>query len=238
MTGGKEVLGRVYWLATHRIVRGTHGSVSLVDDIAGSGDWEALYSAARTTRFATEYVRWQLDNIPADRRVNFGASSSFRTITGIMGPFLRCSESRFSEGDYGVWYGCGDERTALAETVYHYREFMQSTDRTRTQPASSEYEGLLVKIDCELHDVNTVPKARDPVDYRHSRKIGARLRGADSNGVMWNSVRHPGGQCVGLFWPAAVGRPVREGARYIYHWTGMGDVVVRNLKTDETLHFA
>lgn len=238
MTGKKAVLGRVLWTATHRIVRGAHGSASLIDDIAESGDWEALYSAVRTTRFATEYVRWQLDNIPAKRRVNFGAGTKYRTITGVMAPFLRCSESRFSDGSYGVWYGCGDEKTALAETVHHYREFMQSTDRTRMQPASSGYEGMLVKVDCKLHDVNKVPKALDPLDPRHSRKTGAELREADSNGVLWNSVRRPGGQCVGLFWPNVVGRPVREGAWYTYHWTGKGDVIVRNHKTGETLHVA
>ena len=154
---------------------------------------------------------------------------------GVMVPFLRCFKSRFSDGGYGVWYGCENERTALAETVYHYREFMQSTDFTRKKPSSSGFEGMIVKIDRQLHDVNKVPQALHPSDYRQARKTGARLRSADSNGVLWNSVRHTDGRCVGLFWPDMVGRPVREAAQYIYRWTGNGDVIVKNRQTDEVL---
>ena len=226
------------WKRAHRIVRGAHGSVGLIDDIADPGDWKALYTAAYATRFSNEYVRWQFDNIPPKRRVNFSDGSSYRTITGVMVPFVRCSESRFSDGSYGIWYASGDERTALAETVHSYREFMMSTERTRTQPSSSGFEGIFVKVDCELHDVNKVPKVLDPADYSHSNKIGRRLRDADSNGVLWNSVRYSDGQCVGLFWPNVVGRPVREESWYTYHWTGQGDVVVKNHKTEETLHIA
>lgn len=236
MTKPREALKRVKWPKTHRIVRAADDAVSLVDDIADPGDWVLLNSAALTTRLSTEHAKWQLDNMPAGRRVDF-SKSDYTTIMGIMIPFLRCSQSRFSDGSYGVWYGCGDERTALAETVHHYRKFMQSTERTRTRASSSGYEELIVSLDRRLHDVNTLPKALHPSNYDFSRRAGARLRSANSNGVLWSSVRHPEGKCVGLFWPDVVGRPVKTGARYIYRWlaSGAGEVIVRNRQTDEVL---
>jgi hypothetical protein len=79
-------------------------------------------------------------------------------------------------------------------------------------------------LDAELHDVASLPEATraavlHPDDYTASRALAARLRAAGSDGVVYPSVRHLDGTCVGVFRPKAVGRPIQE--RHIqYHYDG------------------
>lgn len=56
-------------------------------------------------------------------------------------------------------------------------------------------------------------------DYAASQVLGAKLRTAGSDGVAYPSVRRPGGECSGLFWPDLAGTPV-QGRHLDYHWNG------------------
>jgi RES domain len=59
----------------------------------------------------------------------------------------------------------------------------------------------------------------DPDSYIASRDFGRELRAAGSNGIVYPSVRHTGGQCVGAFRPKAVGLPI-QGRHLQYFWDG------------------
>ena len=83
---------------------------------------------------------------------------------------------------------------------------------------------LVGRIDNRFADVGALPaalraKILDPDSYAESQRFGAALRAADSNGVVYPSVRHTGGQCVGAFRPKAVGIPVQS-KHLEYHWDG------------------
>ena len=70
----------------------------------------------------------------------------------------------------------------------------------------------------------------DPVSYALSQEFGRRLFEAGSNGVLYRSVRHPGGECLACFRPPLV-LDVRQGAHFEYRWEGRPDPVVRRLDT-------
>jgi hypothetical protein len=58
-----------------------------------------------------------------------------------------------------------------------------------------------------------------PDDYRAGQALGHGLRAAGAEGVVFPSVRHAGGQCVGLFYPDCASNPVQT--RHLdYHWDG------------------
>jgi hypothetical protein len=80
-----------------------------------------------------------------------------------------------------------------------------------------------VRIDAELHDLRGgAPEWRavhDPDSYTASRALAARLRAAGSAGVAYDSVRDPGGQCVGLFRPRGA-RECLHAAYLLYAWDG------------------
>ena len=62
--------------------------------------------------------------------------------------------------------------------------------------------------------------AAAPDDYGYSQRYAHRLYMRNRvDGIVYNSVRHPGGQCVAAFWPDVVGIPVQE--RHLnYEWNG------------------
>ena len=59
----------------------------------------------------------------------------------------------------------------------------------------------------------------DPVDYAAPRRLARALRDGGSDGVVYPSVRHAGGQCVGLFFPDLAG-PCVQARHLIYAWDG------------------
>ena len=55
--------------------------------------------------------------------------------------------------------------------------------------------------------------------YAASQRVGRELRDAGSNGVAFESVRRPGGQCVAVFRPRLV-QNVRQSVHLRYAWDG------------------
>jgi hypothetical protein len=59
----------------------------------------------------------------------------------------------------------------------------------------------------------------DPQSCAGSQAFARRFRAAGANGVVYPSVRAPGGECIGAFRPRAVGRSRQE--RHLkYRWNG------------------
>ena len=124
------------------------------------------------------------------------------------------------------------EEVALAETIHHHGQFMAATGEAPGW--TSDFRALIGAIDRDLHDVNAVPEVLHPTDYAASQAEGAVRRAAGSDGLVWNSVRMPGGQCIGVFWPDVVTIPV-QGAHFCYHWNGTRVDFVKRYGTGEIL---
>jgi hypothetical protein len=129
--------------------------------------------------------------------------------------------SRFSDGSYGVYYAGREFETALRETAWHFgRIAADSRDGVRYE----DMRVLVGRIDARFHEIEALSPAirkrlLDPDSYAASQPFGARLREAGSNGLVYPSVRHPGGYCVAAFRPKAVGLPVQT-KHLQYHYDG------------------
>jgi hypothetical protein len=158
-----------------------------------------------------------LDLVPPHRRVS-GPGASW-----LMAPFTHVSTdrpSRFSDGSYGVLYVGRAFETALFETMHHHARFMAATAQ---KPGwTSQFRELVMDVTATLHDCRGLPPT-DPVlapdDYAAGQALAAGLRASGSDGVVYPSVRHPGGECVGLFYPDLASAPI-QGRPLDYHWNG------------------
>jgi hypothetical protein len=130
--------------------------------------------------------------------------------------------SRFSDGRYGVYYAALELQTAIRETAHHFALFAADSGD------GSRYEDMRVlagRIDADFHDIASLPPdprraILDPDDYAAGRALRAQLREAGSNGVVYPSVRHAGGECIGAFRPKSVHPPSEE--RHVrYHYDGI-----------------
>lgn len=156
----------------------------------------------------------ELAFVPQSRRVAGPGT------TPIMAAFthLNPEGTRFGDGTYGVLYAAHDERTAVRETMYHSAQFL--TD-TREPPLRIEMRCYRTGVRGSLHDLRQGYEAEhDPVSYAASRALAAELRGAGSDGIVYRSVRHAGGECVAAFYPDLV-MPHVQARHYQYVWDGV-----------------
>lgn len=208
----------VAWPAAVRIIRSAFPPIDLFEDIADPADWPLLILAEMKTNPRLMETIGNLDLVPRSRRVS-GPGASW-----LMAPFTHVSRdrpSRFSDGSFGVLYVAESFETALFETIHHHGRFMA---RTREAPGwTSQFRELVLSVDATLHDLRGERAGESvllqPDDYAASQALGARLRAAKSEGVIYPSVRHLGGECAGLFWPDCASNPV-QGRHLDYHWNG------------------
>lgn len=208
----------IEWHGAVRIIRSIFPPIDLFEDIADPADWPLLIAAEQKTNPRLMETIGNLDLVPADRRVS-GPGASW-----LMAPFTHVSPdrpSRFSDGSFGVLYVGDRFEVALLETIHHHARFMLAT----VQPPgwTSQFREIVLEVDAELHDIRRLgaeaAPVLDPIDYSASQALGIDLRTLGSAGVAYPSVRCPGGECAGLFYPDGASHPV-QGRHLDYHWNG------------------
>lgn len=152
---------------------------------------------------------------PADAAFGEGAG-------WVMAAFLRGGTGRFNDQSSGAFYAAREEQTALAETRFHYARILRDA---REGHVLFGARVLLADITAELLDIRgragSMPELYDPDPDRYgpAQRWAAehRVRGAD--GVVYDSVRHAGGECLALFRPRLVSA-CKAGDRLAYEWDG------------------
>ena len=208
----------VAWRGARRIIRSLYPPIDLFEDIADPADWPLLLSAEQKTNPRLMETIGNLDLVPPERRVG-GEGASY-----LMAPFTHVSPdrpTRFGNGAFGVLYLGDGFETALAETIHHHERFMRRTH----EPAgwTSQFRELVLDAHLTAHDLTDAAAcaaALDPDDWREAQRVGAALRAAGADGVLYPSVRNPGGRCLGLFYPDLASPPV-QGRHLDYHWNGV-----------------
>ncbi len=206
----------IHWAPACRIVPTRYPSVYLYDRVAGADDFEALYALEALSNDRLRQEAGQIERVALAQRL-FGPGSG-----PIMAAFTHVNPagSRFSAGSHGVFYAAQDRATALAETRHHHARFLAATAQPPMHLPMRLYQ---VQVDAALHDLRpagAVPDAAlHPDDYRAARALGATLLAAGSAGVVYRSVRWPGGQNVGLFTPLAASQCLHA-AHLLYIWDG------------------
>ncbi len=217
--GPDRRLRRVAWSRATRIIASRYPPVDLFERVsADPAVWEALAAAEQLVNPRVRDAVGEIRLVPPEDRVS-GPGASY-----VMASFTHPNPkgSRFSNGSYGVYYAAREFVTALRETAYHFARFASDSEDA---PRYEDMRVLVGRIDNRFDDVGALPapqRARilDPDSYAASQPFGAALRAAGSNGLVYPSVRNPGGRCVGAFRPKAVGIPVQS--RHIkYHWDGV-----------------
>jgi hypothetical protein len=201
------------WRPSYRIVSSRFPPVGVFDAIADAADLDALYVLEGMTNPRLRQQLGRIDLVPQARRIAGPGT------TPIMAAFthLNPDGSRFSPGSYGVYYAAHERDTSISETVFHRERFLA---HTKEPPCTLEMRCYLADVAGELHDIRGGwPELHDPDSYVASQRFAVELRNAGSDGIVFDSVRHPGGQCVAAFYPDLIA-PARQGEHLYYHWNG------------------
>ncbi|MGF9762241.1 RES family NAD+ phosphorylase [Microvirga sp. 0TCS3.31] len=224
-------ISEIIWPSSVRIIRSIFPPIDLFEDIADPADWPLIISAEQKTNPRLMETIGNLDLVPEQRRVA-GPGASY-----LMAPFTHVSidrPSRFSDGTFGVLYAGNTFEVALFETIHHHGKFMARTN----EPAgwTSQFREILLDINAQLHDLRSSTADQSgllrPDNYEASQALGSQLRATGSNGVVYPSVRYPGGECVGVFYPDCAATPI-QGRHLDYHWNGTTVDLYRNANTGQ-----
>ncbi len=130
--------------------------------------------------------------------------------------------SRFSNGEYGVYYAAKELETAIKETIYHRERFLTFTNEPSSKITMRVYKSKnIVKTLKDLRDITYQSLVNaDPDDYAKSQEIGKALKTENNWGMVYHSVRNKGGQCIAILRPPAVPLPVIQTKHLEYVWNG------------------
>ena len=134
--------------------------------------------------------------------------------------------ARFSTPDRGAWYAGFEFATAKAEILFH--KAVEFAEINWTEREVLQYDEYLADFTGSFHDLRpeSAPEGNqgrfagclNPASYIESQKLSVELLHQGSLGVIYPSVRRPGGTCVACFRPSVVAN-VRKGNRYRLTWS-------------------
>lgn len=222
-------VSRVQWRSAVRIIPSVFPPVELFERVADARDLDAVHAIESAYNPRLRDATGDLSLVPRDERV-VGPGAGY-----VMAAFTHVSPdgSRFSNGTYGVFYAAQRESTAIAETVYHRERFLRATNEPRRE---IDMRVLSVTVKGRLHDLRgmraIVPDVYREHDYTASQLLGGALRAGGSIGIAYDSVRQPGGKCVGIFRPPALA-DCREQKHLRYVWDGARIADVLEVRVSE-----
>jgi hypothetical protein len=145
-----------------------------------------------------------------------------RTFISAAFTYVRKGGNRFNDEKSGAWYAAFDDRTAIREVAYH---------RTRELTYIGEfhdvvqYRALHASFIGRFHDLRSINPAPDclhsdpEIAYAHGQALARDLTSQASRGLIYPSVRNPGGICLVAFQPNVV-QDLSPGACWEISWNG------------------
>jgi len=126
---------------------------------------------------------------------------------------------RFNSAGRGVWYAGFQMETAQREVAFHRSEELKEIRWTNEEV--SPYIDYLADFRHGFHDLRNdqeFTNCLDPDSYAASQMLGTQLLSRGSAGIVYPSVRHANGTCIGCFRPPLV-LNVQEGSRVTITFT-------------------
>ena len=206
----------VEWTRACRLVPSRYPTVGVFDRVASAEDLPELFELEGWTNDRLSNELGLLHTIPAGEWVT-GPMASV-----VMAAFCHphASGARFTGATRGAWYAGRDLETALAESTHRRSKELEEIGVTDARVQMRLYHADFA---APFHDVRGEEwdHVHDPGDHEPSQRLGRSLLESGSNGIVYRSVRRPGGECLVSFRPRLVGG-VRSAGHFEYRWRGGG----------------
>jgi len=211
---------------TCRLVPSRYPAVGILDRVASPEDLPYIFELESWTNDRITNELGLLHRIPSEEWITGRPMASV-----IMAAFChpRTGGGRFNGEDRGAWYAGTDLETAHAENIYHRTRELAEVGVFETRMEMRLY---LADFHADFRDIRAKTREHaplhDPDSYAASQTFARELLMRGASGIIYRSVRRPGGECIACFRPALV-LNVRSGTHFEYRWEGRTAPVVREL---------
>lgn len=118
--------------------------------------------------------------------------------------FNHWSESRFSRGQYGVWYGSESLETTIYETLYHWQNGLLADTDLLNHHEPIVIERKVYQVFCDAGLLNLMLKEQGwpwllSDDYEQCQQLGERIHQQGFPGLWTPSARHKKGINAAVF---------------------------------------
>ena len=202
------------WRQDWRVIPSKYPPIHLFEDLTNDpAEWQLLADLESAVNPRVRQEIGDISLVPPEMRVRS---------TAVMAPFVHLNPrgSRFSDGRYGAYYAAEHLETAIRETVHHLEARLRAG---RAAPDNMDQRVYVGAIEGHFVDLTSDPEAAAPMmapdDYSQSQRFGAQVRATGADGILFESVRHPGHRALAVFIPPRVSPPLQE--RHLrYDWDG------------------
>ncbi|MBY0504773.1 MAG: RES family NAD+ phosphorylase [Bryobacteraceae bacterium] len=208
------------WRDTCRLIPSRFPTVGILDRVASPEDLPAVFALEAMTNDRVRAEVGQIHRIPKAEWLTGQPMASV-----VMASFChpRTGGGRFNGEHRGAWYAGRTLETAQREVIYHRGRELAEVGLTELRADMRLY---LADFTGDFSDVREGWDAvHDPVHYTSSQHLSAILLEAGSPGVVYRSVRHPGGECLACFRPRSV-QNVRPAQHFAFVWQGNPEPLV------------
>ncbi len=205
------------WKNTYRVIPSKFPPINFFEDLVDPALMDELFYVESLTNERLRDDAGDISLVSKEDRV-CGKGSSV-----VMAAFTHISKdcpSRFSDGSFGIYYAAKEIETALREKAYHSEKFYAYTNEPAGLITVRVYQSK--KISHPLADIRskTYSHLHHPTEYVASQSFALTLKKAKENGLVFNSVRHEGGQCIAIFRACVIPLPVNQTQHFNYIWNG------------------
>ncbi|HEX6536428.1 MAG TPA: RES family NAD+ phosphorylase [Gemmatimonadaceae bacterium] len=188
---------RVRWTPASRAIVSEYAGENLFDRLGGEADLEAFQRIADLTNPAARALAGEIHLVPPEDRI-YGPGTPL-----IMAAFAwPARHARFSTAHEGAFYAARSDDTAIAERRWHSERVLRAAG---SGPTAQEVTLLHANLDGVLLDIRrpnpSPPGVYDPADYTAGQQLGIVVRRLKGDGIVYDSVRDPGGECAAIFRP-------------------------------------
>lgn len=126
--------------------------------------------------------------------------------------FNNWSYSRFSTGNYGVWYGSKTLETTIHETLYHWQNRLLNDADLLNYKQPIIMERKIYQVYCDAGLINLLGKETEwpwllSNDYSECQSFGQRVHQQGFPGLWTPSARHEGGINAAVFNARVLSQP-------------------------------
>lgn len=195
----------------YRLIPSQFPPIDIFEDLLDPEELELAFELESMTNDRIGEQVGDIRLVPMDQRV-VGPGT-----TPIMAAFTHAGvPSRFTDGRYGVYYAGLSLETAIDESMHSRARFLKNSHTPATRVTMRCYT---CKVDTDLTDVRN-EEAYHQEDWGPAQSLGADVRKQGSNGIIYRSVRHTGGENIAMFKPNSLVPPANQAGHYEYIWDG------------------